>query len=179
MNDFMLGCNYWASHAGTEMWKNWDEKSVRDDLEILAKNGVRYLRVFPNWRDFQPVWPLFDGRDFIREYRVHEDKLPENQYYIDETMMQRFETFCDIADEFGMKLIVGILTGFMSGRTFIPPALYGKNLFTDPIAIRFELKFIEGFVQRIKHKKAVFAWNPGNEKNIAPYDAAILKVLKK
>ena len=165
MNNFMLGCNYWASHAGTEMWRSWDEKSVREDLAVLAKNGVRYLRVFPNWRDFQPVWPLFDGRDFIREYRVHEDKLPENKYYIDETMMQRFETFCDIAQEFGMKLIVGVLTGFMSGRTFIPPALYGRNLFTDPVAIRFELKFIEGFVGRIKNKKAVFAWNPGNECN--------------
>lgn len=165
MKEFMVGCNYWASHAGTEMWRNWDEKAVREDLEVLAKNGVEYLRVFPNWRDFQPVWPLYDGREFIREYRVHEDKLPENKYFIDETMMQRFRLFCDIAEEYNMKLIVGILTGFMSGRTFIPPALYGKNLFTDPVALRFEMKFIEGFVQGLKHKKAIFAWNPGNECN--------------
>lgn len=165
MREFMLGCNYWASHAGTEMWRNWDEQSVRDDFEVLSKNGVEYLRVFPNWRDFQPVWPLYDGRGVIREYRVNEDKLPENKYYLDETMLQRFEVFCDIAEEYNMKLIVGILTGFMSGRTFIPTALYGKNLFTDPVALRFELKFIEGFVKRIKNKSAVYAWNLGNECN--------------
>ncbi|MBQ7399814.1 MAG: cellulase family glycosylhydrolase [Clostridia bacterium] len=165
MSKFMLGCNYWASHAGTEMWRNWNEESVREDLKVLSKNGIEYLRVFPNWRDFQPVWPLFDGVGVVREYRVHEDKLPENKYYIDETMLQRFELFCDIAEEFGMKLIVGILTGFMSGRTFIPPALYGKDLFKDPVALNFEMKFIEGFVQRIKAKKAVYAWNPGNECN--------------
>ena len=165
MKNFMLGCNYWAFHAGTEMWRNWDEKSVRDDLDVLSKNGVEYLRVFPNWRDFQPVWPLFDGMGVVREYRVCEDKLPENKYYIDETMLSRFELFCDIAEQYNMKLIVGILTGFMSGRSFVPPAVYGKDLFRDPIALRFEMKFIEGFVQRIKHKKAVVAWNPGNECN--------------
>lgn len=165
INMFMLGCNYWASNAGTEMWRNWDEDAVRADFEVLSKNGVEYLRVFPNWRDFQPVWPLYDGRGVIREYRVNEDKLPENKYYLDETMLQRFEKFCDIAQEYKMKLIVGILTGFMSGRTFIPVALYGKNLFTDPVAIRFELKFIEGFVKRIKNKSAVYAWNLGNECN--------------
>ncbi len=165
MKEFILGCNYWASHAGTEMWRNWDEKSVREDFEVLSKNGVECLRVFPNWRDFQPVWPLYDGRGVIREYRVNEDKLPENKYYLDETMLERFEAFCDIAEEYNMKLIIGILTGFMSGRTFIPVALYGKNLFTDPVALRFELKFIEGFVKRIKNKSAVYAWNLGNECN--------------
>lgn len=29
MREFMLRCNYWASHAGTEMWRNWNEQSVR------------------------------------------------------------------------------------------------------------------------------------------------------
>jgi len=96
--EFILGCNYWASHAGTEMWRNWDEDAVRSDFEILSKNGVDTLRVFPNWRDFQPVSPLFDGGGVIREYRVHEDKLPENEYYLDEEAMCHFEKFCDIAE---------------------------------------------------------------------------------
>ena len=165
MSKFMLGCNYWASHAGTEMWRNWNEEAIRADFEVLSRNGVEYLRVFPNWRDFQPVWPLYDGRGFIREYRVNEDKLPENKYFLDETMLKRFEIFCDIAQEYNMKLIVGIITGFMSGRTFMPVAVYDKNLFTEPVALRFEIKFIEGFVKRIKNKSAVYAWNLGNECN--------------
>ena len=165
MNEFMLGCNYWASHAGIEMWKNWDEEAVKRDFEILSRNGIKYLRVFPLWRDFQPVCPLFDGGGVIREYRVNEDKLPENKYYLDETMLSRFETFCDMADRYGMKLIVGLITGWMSGRLFVPPAVYGRNLYTDPVALRFELKFIEGFVGRMKNKPSIYAWNLGNECN--------------
>lgn len=165
MNGFLLGCNYWASHAGTEMWRNWNEYAVRADFDVLSKNGVDTLRVFPNWRDFQPVCPMFDGGGVIREYRVHEDKLPENKYYLDETALSRFERFCDIAEEYNMKLVVGILTGWMSGRLFIPPALYGRNLYTDSVAVMFELKFIEGFVSRLRNKRAILAWNLGNECN--------------
>ena len=124
MKEFMIGCNYWASNAGIEMWRNWDENSIRSDFEILSKNGVEYLRVFPVWRDFQPVCPLYDGLGKMREYRINEDKIPENKYYLDENMLKRFEKFCDIAEEFNLKLIVGIITGWMSGRLFIPPAVY-------------------------------------------------------
>ena len=165
MKEFLLGCNYWASNAGTEMWRNWDEDAIRNDFEILSRNGVKHLRVFPVWRDFQPVSPLFDSCVKIREYRVHEDKIPENKYYLDEAMLGKFERFCDIAEEFHLKLIVGIITGWMSGRLFIPPAVYGKNLYTDPTALMFELKFIEGFVQRMKNKVAICAWDLGNECN--------------
>lgn len=163
--EFLLGCNYWASNAGTEMWREWNEDAVRADFEILYANGVRCLRVFPNWRDFQPVCPLYDIVGRIREYRQNEHDLPQNPYYLDETMLGRFERFCDIAEEYGMKLIVGLLTGWMSGRLFIPPALYGKNLYTDSTALVFEQKFIEGFLKRLKHESAIFAWNLGNECN--------------
>ena len=91
MKEFLLGCNYWASNAGTEMWRNWDEDAIRNDFEILSRNGVKHLRVFPVWRDFQPVSPLFDSCVKIREYRVHEDKIPENKYYLDEAMLGKFE----------------------------------------------------------------------------------------
>ena len=50
-----IGCNYWASHAGTSMWKNWDENVVRNDLKMLSEMGCEMLRVFPNWKDFQPI----------------------------------------------------------------------------------------------------------------------------
>ena len=37
MSEFMLGCNYWASHAGAEMWKNWDEEQVERDMQDLSE----------------------------------------------------------------------------------------------------------------------------------------------
>ena len=52
---FRVGCNYWASHAGMMMWRNWDAAQVERDFAALAGNGVRALRVFPLWPDFQPL----------------------------------------------------------------------------------------------------------------------------
>ena len=171
MKKFILGCNYWASNAGTEMWKNWDEQAVRDDLAILSKNGVEYMRVFPNWRDFQPIIPLMEGQGKVMEYRLEGDIIPDNPYYLDETMMSRFSIFCDICEEYNVKLIVGLLTGWMSGRLFIPAGLFGKNLYTDPVALLFEQRFIKGFVSRFKNKKSIYAWDLGNECNcMSPSD---------
>ncbi len=158
-----LGCNYWASNAGANMWQEWDPDSVRADLKVLAEHGVEYLRVFPNWRDFQPVEPLYGGYGAHYEYRLTGDRHPDNIYYLDEEMLDRFDEFCDICNEYHMKMIVGLLTGWMSGRLFIPPAVYDKNLLTDPVALYFEQMFVTGFVKRFRHKEAIYAWDHGNE----------------
>lgn len=163
--EFMLGCNYWASHAGTEMWKMWDANVVEDDFKRLSSYGVKYLRVFPNWRDFQPVHPHLGGGAAVVDYRLHDADLPENPYYLDETMLERFGIFCDLAEKYGLKLIVGLITGFMSGRTFLPPALYGKKMTHDPIAFLFQQKLVHGIAERFKDKAAIYAWDLGNECN--------------
>lgn len=163
--DFMIGCNYWASNAGTEMWRKWDEEAVREDLRVLSANGVEYMRVFPNWRDFQPVIPVYGYRMNLIRYCLEGDREPENPEFLDEVMLARFRKFCDICEEFGVKLIVGIITGWMSGRAFIPSALFGKDLYTDPIALLFEQRFIRGMVTRFRDHKAIYAWDLGNECN--------------
>lgn len=165
MNDFMLGVNYWASHAGVDMWKDWKEEVVERDLETLSQNGVEVLRVFPNWRDFQPVEPYFGGGHRLREYRMADGSLPENPCYLAEGMLRRFERFCRIAREKGLKLIVGLITGWMSGRLFVPPALYEKNIFTDPAALFLQQLFLKGFVERMKKEESICAWDLGNECN--------------
>ena len=159
---FILGCNYWASHAGTEMWCNWDEAAIEQDLQVLAQNGFRYLRVFPNWRDFQPVEPLYAGEGRLYEYRSMDGGAPDD---VDPQMMARFNRFCEIAQEHDMLLIVGLVTGWMSGRLFIPPALNGRNLYTDPVALMFQQKYVRAFVRATAHQRAVAAWDLGNECN--------------
>ena len=47
--NFLLGCNYWASHAGIYMWRNWNYETVKKDLEFLSENGISTIRVFPLW----------------------------------------------------------------------------------------------------------------------------------
>ena len=34
-----LGVNYWASHAATRMWTEWDETIVEKDIKNLAEIG--------------------------------------------------------------------------------------------------------------------------------------------
>ncbi len=163
--DFMIGCNYWASNAGTEMWRQWDEKVVKNDLKLLSEHGIEYIRVFPLWRDFQPVIPMYAGAANLFEYRLEGDRMPENPYFLDEVMLDRFGTLCDISEEYGIKLIVGIVTGWMSGRLFIPAALFDKSLYSNPTALLFEQRFVKGIVERFRDKKAIYAWDLGNECN--------------
>ena len=42
---FFVGVNYWASHAGMFMWRNWDEAIVDNDLKKLSEAGKRSFLV--------------------------------------------------------------------------------------------------------------------------------------
>lgn len=44
---------------------------------------------------------------------------------LDETMLSRFEKFCELAEKHGLKLIVSLITGWMSGKLFTRP--YSKT----------------------------------------------------
>ena len=169
-----LGANYWASHAATEMWRKWDAKAVDEDLRVLAGNGMRLLRVFPNWADFQPIHACYlscDDFDKVYETRMFdsEEPLPDTpcgRAGVDERMVERFEEFCDIAERRGIRLIVPLLTGQMTFRNYIPPALANRNPFSDPYALMWEGRYIECLVSRLKAKKAIVAWESGNESRI-------------
>ena len=163
--DYLLGVNYWASHAGVDMWRDWREDVVQQDLAFLAAHGVNTLRVFPNWRDFQPVEPMYGGGHRLREYRMAGDCHAKNPFFLDETMLKRFADLCCIAERNHIRLIVGLITGWMSGRLFVPAALYEKNLFTDPTAQYFQQLFIKGFVGYLREEKSILAWDLGNECN--------------
>lgn len=169
--EFLLGCNYWASNAGTDMWVKFDIDAIDSDLKLLSEHGVTYLRVFPTWRDFQPVKPTFSAGNSVeggnfKEYRMEDDSLPENPYFLSEVMLERFDKFCDVCDKYGVKLNVSLITGFMSGRMLIPSAAYSKNLYSDPKAVYLEQLFVKGFVERFKHRDAIASWDWGNETNV-------------
>lgn len=164
MKGFMLGCNYWASHAGIEMWKEWDEAQVEQDLSTLSQYGMDTLRVFPLWRDFQPIMPVISP--LRTEYMLEGCREPENPWFLDEVMMDRFARFCDLAGRYGFRLIVGLITGWMSGRLFVPSALYNKEICTDPVSLMFQQKFIRGFVSRFAQRQEICAWDLGNECNV-------------
>ncbi len=165
MKDFFIGCNYWSSRSGTDMWRDWSAETVENDFKVLAQYGVKHLRVFPNWRDFQPITALYGIRGTVKELRFADGSAVDNEYGLDETAMAHFEEMCRLAGKYNIQLIVAIITGWMSGRLFVPPFLEGKNIISDPEALVWQSKFATGFVKRLKHRPEIVAWDLGNECN--------------
>jgi len=165
---FTVGCNYWASHAGTAMWTDWRLKVVETDLKQLAAAGLQVLRVFPLWPVFQPLAELKAGHGEHGEYRFGESPLPDTEAGragVSEEAMAKFKQFADLAEKFNLKLIVSLITGWMSGRLFVPPALADKHMLTDPLAILWQVRFVRYFVRTMRDHPAIIGWGLGNECN--------------
>lgn len=166
--NFVIGCNYWASNAGTYMWRNWDEAAVEDDLKKLVGCGVECLRVFPLWSDFQPISSYLNGA-VRNEMRINDkplDKSPEGIAGVDPVMIHRFARFIELCDKYNIKLLVCLLNGWMSGRMFFPPAFTNCNPIVNKTFVKWEIRFIQYFVNRFKDCQAIVAWEPGNETNV-------------
>ncbi len=165
---FVVGCNYWASHAGTAMWTNWRSEIVEADLKQLSEAGLQVLRVFPLWPDFQPLTQLYTGGGQPKEIRNGEIPMMADdagRAGISLKTFEHFQEFADLADRYNLKLLVGLLTGWMSGRLFVPPALEGRNVLTDPVALMWEVRFVRYFVRHFKQHPGILAWDLGNECN--------------
>lgn len=170
----VLGANYWASHAATDMWIKWDAQQVDKDFKVLSENGFTVLRVFPNWRDFQPIVACQlngDDWDKVNDTRMFlsEQPLPDTpcgRAGVDEIMVEHFEELCDIAQKYGIRLIVSLLTGQMTFRSLLPPALVHLDPYSDPYALKWEARYLECMVTRLKSKPAIIAWESGNETRI-------------
>lgn len=163
-----VGCNYWASHAGTNMWHDWQEDVIREDFRAIREAGLTVVRVFPLWSDFQPIKQLRGWAGNPMEVRMGEEPLPHTEAGkagVDEEMVRRFRVMCDIAQENGITLIVGLLTGWMSGRLYAPSMLEERNLLKDPLALTWETKYVRYLVKTLKDHPAIGAWDLGNECN--------------
>lgn len=161
---FYTGCNYWASNAGMYMWRRWNPQAVEKDIAELSKSGVNIMRVFPLWPDFQPLTRLLGGQGQDRGLYQNDEPL-KNAAGVDEEMMRRFRFMCDQAQKYDVKLVVGLITGWMSGRLFVPPAFEAKNVITDPEVIAWQIRFVRHFVREMKDHPAIAAWDLGNECN--------------
>ncbi|MGI5959204.1 MAG: hypothetical protein ACOX60_07305 [Massiliimalia sp.] len=166
--NYEFGFNYWASYAGTNMWNDWDEAIIERDLSRLADTGASVLRVFPLWRDFQPITLHREcfGKERVVCFRESTRKFNHiGQAGMDPVMLERFEAFTNLCEKYHFKLIIGLLTGWMSGRLIVPEALEGRNVLTDSFCLYWETKFVECFVEYFKNNSVIVAWELGNESN--------------
>lgn len=166
-NTFAIGVNYWDSKSGTDMWKNWDLETIDADFAALEAVGVRYLRVFPNWREFQPIRKQYQWRNAFRCYVFGDEEtaMAPDSDGLDPKMIGHFRDMAMCAQRHGMKLLVSLVTGWMSGRMFVPHALEGKNLISDPEALMWTDKYVRGMIRALKDLPNIAMWDLGNECN--------------
>ena len=164
----LVGVNYWGSKAGVRMWRadEWDADSVERDIAALAAHGVEVMRVFPTWGEFQPLARerKFTGMPGM-VLRDGTDEPIFDPLWIDEGAARRFDALCDAAARHGVRLMVSLVTGWMSGRLFAPRIVENLNLVADPEAVMWEARFARAFVRRMRHHRAIIAWDLGNECN--------------
>ena len=162
---YMLGCNYWGADHGTDMWRHYDPVRIREEMKQLSEYGVRCMRVFPNWREFQPIEMHYAWRGLPGEYASSLTEMPVLDDGVSQEQLDNFRDFANAAKEYGISLVVAIVTGWMSGRLFTPPALTGKNLINDPEALMWMRRYIHRFVRELKDCDNIIMWDLGNECN--------------
>jgi hypothetical protein len=165
---YVIGCNYWASHAGTNMWKDWRPDVVEADLKQISDAGMQVIRVFPIWPDFQPIIQFYSGKGSLKEVRFKDGPLSgtgPGKDGVSVEALAHFRQFADLAQKYNIKLIVGLVTGWMSGQLFVPQALEGKKILSDPTAMMWQVKLVRTMVREFKDHPAVLAWDLGNECN--------------
>lgn len=163
---FVIGCNYWASHAGANMWKDWQPDVVEADLKQMSEAGLQVIRVFPLWPDFQPIHQFYSGHGSLKEIRFKDGPLPgtgPGKNGVSVEALAHFREFADLAQKHDIKLVVGLVTGWMSGQLFVPPALEGRKILSDPTSVMWQVKLVRTMVQEFKDHPAILAWDLGNE----------------
>lgn len=166
---FFTGINYWGSKSAINMWSEFDPESIEGDLKLMRDAGITHLRVFPLWSVFQPLCALYTKS--IYEFTFGEVPIPDTpagRAGVSEEACERFGVFCRLCEKYGMKLIVALITGHMSFRTYNPPAFDGKALLSDPTVIKWQIRFVKYFVSRFKDQSSIVAWDLGNEPSNMP-----------
>jgi endo-1,4-beta-mannosidase len=162
---FRVGVNYWPRRKAMGWWKDFDPGEVAEEFDVVAGLGLRLVRIFLLWEDFQPT--------------------PTT---VSTTALADLETVCDLAAERALGLDVTFFTGHMSGPNWAPSWLLGgsepvpagrqvvsganedagsyRNPFVDPEALRAAELQLRTVVARLHDHPAIFAWNLGNEPDL-------------
>lgn len=136
---FLLGVNYWPRILNIRMWRDWDERIVREDAEAMKRLGVRVARIF------------LKSEDFVDE---------EGNVY--EPSIEKLKKLLDIFNENNLQAFITFIVGHMSGKNWRTPWTSFEDLYTSK-SIERAMNFIEVIVNRFKDHRAVAGWILSNE----------------
>ena len=163
---FLLGVNYWPRRKAMYWWNHFDRGEVAEEFALIRDLGLKIVRIFLLWDDFQPQ--------------------PQT---VNPTQLANLEVVSDLAADLDLQLDITFFTGHMSGPNWaprwlldgpLPPAASGRevvsagsvtrrgyrNMFHDPQALEAERLLLRMVVGRLKDHPAIWAWNLGNEPDL-------------
>ncbi|OON82864.1 cellulase family glycosylhydrolase [Streptomyces tsukubensis] len=135
-----LGANFWSRTGGPLMWRNYDPKTVREELTVLRDHGLNMTRSFFYWPDFHP-----------------------EPHRIDEELCDRFHDFLDAHTELGMATVPTFIVGHMSGENWDPVWRGDRDLYEDVWLLGRQAWFVSQMTRRFKDHSAVTGWLITNE----------------
>lgn len=168
-NEFILGVNYWPRRKAMYWWSNFDAGEVHEEFSVIRELGLKVVRIFLLWDDFQPE--------------------PDS---VSKEALDHLVTVADIAAENKVGLDVTFFTGHMSGPNWSPRWLLGGdlpgkdnfgwirdlvssgkptaqgyyNMFHHEAAIKAERLLLQTVVGTLKDHKAIWLWNLSNEPDL-------------
>jgi endo-1,4-beta-mannosidase len=168
---FILGVNYWPRRKAMYWWSDFDAAEVREEFSLIADLGLKMVRLFLLWDDWQPT------PDAIRP-----------------SALANLETVADIAADLGLQLNVTFFTGHMSGPNWapgwmllpnepLPPRVRQlvsggrvvdvgyRNPYSDPLALGAAERLLKEVVGRLREHPAIGVWNLGNEPDLFAWPA--------
>lgn len=172
-DEFVTGVNYWPRRKAMYWWGDFDRAEVADEFDLIADLGMKVVRVFLLWDDWQPT---------------PDQVSPE--------CLANLTTVCDLAAERGLGLDVTFFTGHMSGPNWSPRWLLDtsagfpspkvrqvvsqekvvdssyRNMFHDPEALAAERLLVETVVGALRSHPGVWMWNLGNEPDLFAWPAS-------
>lgn len=122
------------------MWVHYEPSVVREELEILARNGCNVTRSFCYWPDFVPA--------------------PER---LDEAVLDRFSDFLDAHGEIGIGTIPTFIVGHMSGENWDPAWRAGRDLYRDVWLVAQQSWFAAEIARHFGAHPAIVGWLVSNE----------------
>ncbi len=169
---FLLGVNYWPRRSGVRMWRRFEPVEIDAEFAQIRELGMDTVRVFPLWDDFQPIYELPGCENQPRTIGMRHDwKVSPalNPEMMDPEMFRKFDQVVELAGKHQLKLIVALMTAWMSGTLFNPAWKNGRNLFRDPFMVKYQMLYCRAFAARYAGRPEILAWEYGNEQNCADH----------
>jgi endo-1,4-beta-mannosidase len=160
---FMLGVNYWPAAQAMDWLRVYDPAITRGDFARARAAGLDTIRVFVRWEDAQPTADTFDA-----------------------AVLRRLVDAADAAVEVGVRLLVTLFTGHMSGVNWIPAWAVGgpsgdprfrivsggrpgspevgiRNWYRDAAVVDAQERLATATADALAGHPGVWGWDLGNE----------------